>query len=103
MVTGGLTGIFFRETAQHFETRGHAQAAIQPAAVRHRIEMAAEDQRLLRRARQRGPAIAGGIVMVLDRQTLDLGLKPIARFQPGIGPRHALRAVLVGGQRAQFL
>ena len=30
--------------------------------------MAAEDQRLLRRARQRGPAIARGIVMVLDRE-----------------------------------
>ena len=93
----------FRKTAQHFETGRNAQAAIQPSAVRHGIQMAAEDQRLLRRTRQRGPAIAGGIVMMLHGQSLDLGLKPFARLEPGIRPRDALRAVVVGGQCAQFL
>ncbi len=61
---------FFRETAQHFETSRDTEASVQPSAVRHGVEMAADDQRLLRRAWQRGPAIAGGIVVVLNREAL---------------------------------
>ena len=41
--------------------------------------------------------IACRIVVVLHGKALDLGLKPFARFEPRIGPRHALRAVVVGG------
>jgi len=64
--------------------------------------MTANDQCLLRCAWQRGPAIARGVVVVLNRQAFDLGLKPLARFQPRIRPRHALRAIFVVSQGAQF-
>ena len=45
--------------------------------------------------RQRGPAIARRVVVVLHRKALDLGLKPLPRLQPGIRPRDALRAIFV--------
>jgi hypothetical protein len=35
-----------RETAQHLKPRKNAQAAIQPTAVRYRIEMASQNKRL---------------------------------------------------------
>src|SRR5581483_2430256 len=65
--------------------------------------MAAQYERLLQLAHERDPAISGRIVMVLHRQILDLGLEPLARLEPGIGPCEALRAVFVAGERAQFL
>ena len=40
---------------------------------------------------------------MLDRQRAQLGLKPLARLEPGRTPGQALRAVLVGGERPQFL
>ncbi len=40
--------------------------------------------------------------MMLHGKALDLGLKPLARFHPRFGPRHALRAILVACQLAQF-
>ena len=65
--------------------------------------MASDEQRLLGCSPQRGPAISRGIVVVLYRQALDLGLKPFASFEPRFRPRDALRSIVVGGQRAQFL
>ena len=94
---------FLRETPQHFETGRDAQRSVQPSTVRNGIQMATDDQGLLRRAWQRGPAIARGIVVMLDREAGDLGLKPLARFEPGVGPRDTLRAVVVRGESAQLL
>ena len=64
--------------------------------------MAAEQQRLLRLALQRDPVVAGGVVVLLDRQPCELGGEPFARLQPRIGPGDALRAVFVAGECAEF-
>ena len=95
--------VFVRESAQHFQRRQHVQTAIQPAAVGHRIQMPADDQRLLRFAAQRDPAIARGVVVVLHRKSVELRREPLARLQPGVGPGDALRAVFVRRQCAKLL
>ena len=66
------------------------------------IEMAADQQRFLGFAMERDPAVAGGVEMMLDRELCQLGCEPVARFEPGVGPGEALRAVGVGGELAQF-
>ncbi len=101
-VTGGRPLYCSCKFAQHFERGQHSQAAVQPAAIGDRIEMAANQQGLLRFARQSDPAIPGGIVVILYRKAVQLGGEPFARLEPRIGPGHALRAVRVGGERAQF-
>ena len=52
-----------RPAAQRFKTSEHAERAVEPAAVRHRIEVAADDDRLRPRPRQRDPSVAGGIFL----------------------------------------
>ncbi len=47
--------------AQRLEASHHAERAIEPAAVRDRVEMAADDDRAVGIAAQRRPAVAGGV------------------------------------------
>ena len=63
---------FFRETPQHLQARQEVQASVQPSAVRDRIEMATDDQRFLRCAWQRGPAISRRVVVVFHGKALIL-------------------------------
>ena len=57
---------------------------------------------LLRFAAERHPVVARGVVVMLHRKAVQFLREPFARFQPGIGPGDALRAIGVAGERAQF-
>ena len=59
---------------------------------------------LSRFARQRDPAVAGGVEVMLDRKTGAASTSNHSRALSHVSrPGDALRAVLVGGQRAEFL
>src|SRR5262249_5188771 len=94
--------VFGVETAQDFERGEEVEAAIQPAAVGHGIQMATEEQCFFGGAGQSDPVVGGRIVMMLDGQTAQLGSEPLARFEPGVGPGDALRPVCVAGEGAEF-
>jgi hypothetical protein len=53
-------------------------------------------------AGQRGPDIAGCVLLDLDGQVVQLPPKPAPRLGPRVGPRDPLRAVGVGGQLPQL-
>ncbi len=89
---------FFRNAVQHGVGSDHAKGSIEPSAVRHGIEMAAKDQRLLRLTRQGGPAISGCVEMVFDGESAQPGLKPLPRLEPCWAPGQPLRTVLIRGR-----
>ena len=64
--------------------------------------MAADEQRFFGCAGERDPVVAGGVVVMFDREVAEFLCEPLARFQPGVGPGDALRAVCVAGQGAEF-
>ena len=99
---GWTARVFVRETAQDFECGQDVQTAVEPAAVRHRIEMPAKQQRLFRCSAQGDPTVARGVQMMFHRQAGELGLKPLARLEPDVGPGNALSAVFIARQFAQF-
>jgi hypothetical protein len=87
---------------QHLEAGQHAERAVEPAAARHRVEVAADDQAPRRRARQRRPQVAGAVALGRDAQlALELLGEPRPRRLPGRAPGDALRALGVRGQRGQ--
>ena len=95
--------ILFADPPQNLHAGQHVQAAVEPAPVRHRVHVSADEQRPLAGAGQGRPEIPRGIRMGLDRQPRELRLQPGAGLHPHGRERHALRAVLVAGQGAQFL
>ena len=94
---------FGSNPAQHFEAREFIQCTVKPPTVRNRVEMPADQQRLFGFARQRHPAVSGRVVVLLYGQFFHFCGKPLARFQPHVGPSDALRAVFVSGERAELL
>ena len=64
--------------------------------------MTAEQERALRGARQREPLVPGLVDLLLGADGDDLLAQPLAGALPGLGPRDALRAVLVAGQLLQL-
>ena len=87
---------------QHLDAGEHVEAAVEPAAVRHGVDVAAEQERALGRARQREPLVPGLVDLLLGARRHDLLAQPLARPLPRLGPRDALRAVLVAGQLLQL-
>ena len=71
------------------------QATIEPAAIRHRINMPADEERFLRFAAQGRPKISGFVAMRLRGNSGQLCPQPVPRSRPGLRKGHALRAVLV--------
>ena len=72
--------------AERFEGGDDAESSIEPAAVRHGIEMAAEDDGLVRGAGDGDPVVAGGVG---DRRKADSGkfaAKPFASGAPYRAP-----------------
>ena len=90
------------DAPQHLDCRDDVEAAVEPAAVRHRIDVAAEQERALRLARQREPLVPGLVDLLLGAGRHDLLAQPLARALPRLGPRDTLRAVLVAGQLLQL-
>ena len=85
--------------AQHFERGHHAETSVQPSAVRHRIEMAADDDRARRVAADRHPVVAGGIGLDGEPEFGDPGGEPRARLAPHRSPGQPLGPI--GGRRAR--
>ena len=81
---------------QHLHPGHHVQAAVEPAAVRHRVDVPADQQRPVGLAREREPLVPGLVDLLRGERALVA--QPLARPLPGLGPGDALRAVLVAGQ-----
>jgi hypothetical protein len=93
-----------RERAQHLEAADHVERAVEPAAVRDRVDVAADDHEAIVIARRAGPRVAG--LIGLDRHAVDpveLAAQPLARGDPGVGPGDALSAVVIAGTPPQLL
>ena len=88
--------------AQHLDGAHHVEAAVEPAAVGHRVDVPAEQHRTRRRAAQREPLVAGLVDLLLHGQAGELAAQPLPRALPRLGPGHPLRAVLVAGQLLQL-
>ena len=87
---------------QRLERRRDAQRAVEPAAVGHRIEMAADDHGLRRGAGQRHPVVAGRIGLDVQAELRDLAGEPGARIAPDRSPGEALGAVGIRGPRGEL-
>ena len=99
-VTGGSPSSAMRRSTS---TPGeHVQAAVEPAAVRHRVHVPADQERALGRAARACPQVAGRVDLDLDRQRRELPAQPVARRGPGVRQGDALGAVLVAGELAQL-
>ena len=86
------------QPAQHLDAAHDVEAAVEPAAVRHRVDVAADQQRALGGAAQREPLVARLVDLLLDRHGGELPAQPFARPLPRLRPGDALGAVLVSGQ-----
>src|SRR5439155_9209947 len=90
------------DAAEHLDRGEHVEAAVQPAAVRHRVDVPAEQHRSLRPAAEREPLIAGLVDLLLERKPGELAAQPLPRALPRVRPGDALGAVLVAGQLAEL-
>ena len=86
------------QPSQHLDAAHDVEAAVEPAAVRHGVDVAADEQRALGGAAQREPLVAGLVDLLLDRHGGELPAQPLARPLPRLRPGDALGAVLVSGQ-----
>ena len=90
----------FRDPPQHLGAGDDVQRAVEPAAVRHRVEVPADDQRPLGVAGQRPPLVARLVELHLD--PVELPGHPVLGLHPRVRPGHTLGAVLVAGQLLQL-
>ena len=86
------------QPSQHLDAGHDVETAVEPAAVRHRVDVAADEQRALGSAAQREPLVARLVDLLLDGHGGELPAQPLARPLPRLRPRDALGAVLVSGQ-----
>ena len=93
---GGLA--FLGQSPNDFDAAHHVEAAVEPAAVRHRVDVAADQQRSLGGAPQREPLVARLVDLLFQRHCGKLPAQPFARPLPRLRPGHALRAVFVPGE-----
>ena len=89
-----------RDAAEHLGGRDEVQHPVEPAAVGDRVDVAADEHGAIRLPPQRPPLVAGLVGLVLERQLVELASEPVLGANPGLGPGHALRAVLVARQLA---
>ena len=90
------------DAPQNFHAGQDIEAAVEPAAVRHGINVAADEQGFFRFAAQGRPKISRRVRVNFDRQFGKFLLEPVARGNPRRRERDALRAVFVAGERAKF-
>ena len=91
-----------RQPPQHLETAQHVQAAVEPAPVRDRVEVAADHHGALGGSRERRPEVAGLVGLDAHGQLREPLAVPVPPARPGLGPAHALRAALVAGERLEL-
>src|SRR3569623_1345548 len=89
--------------AQDLEPGEPAEAALEPAAAGHGIEVAADHEALRRLAADGRPQISRRIALGRDAALAELRGEPLAGLAPRRSPRGALGAALVGGQLRELL
>jgi hypothetical protein len=92
--------------AQHLERAGDAEHAVEPAAVRHRVDVRADDHHPLAGAAQVRPDVAGLVPLDVRAGRLELLPDVAACLHPLVGPADAARAAGVAaagqvGERVQ--
>src|SRR5215218_2214732 len=87
-----------RDPPQHLEAGQHVQTAVQPAPVRHRVDVTADQERPLRPATQREPLVPRLVDLELGAGRRDLRSQPLARALPRLGPGDPLRTLGVPRQ-----
>ncbi len=86
------------DAPQHLDAGHHVQAAVEPAAVRHGVDVAADEDGLVGGAAQSEPLVARRVDGLLRPGPVHPPAQPFTCPFPGLRPRHPLRTVLVTGQ-----
>ena len=81
------------DSAQYLGTGDDVEAAVEPATVRHRVDVAADQDGALGVAAERPPVVARLVPLHLEREIREQRGEPGSRGIPGLGPRHALSPV----------
>src|SRR5215218_7825446 len=87
-----------RDPPQHLDAGQHVQAAVQPAPVRHRVDVTADQERPLRPPAQREPLVPRLVDFELGADRRDLRSQPLPRALPRLGPGDPLRTLGVPRQ-----
>ena len=90
-VTGGVPSL--GDPPQHLGAGDDVEAAVEPAAVRDRVDVAADQDGALGLAAQRPPVVAGCVALALEREPVEQADQPDAGGVPRVRPRDALGAV----------
>src|SRR5581483_2214094 len=88
---------------QYLHPGEDVEAAVEPAAVRNRVDVAADQQRALGGSGQREPLVPRRVDLLDRPRPGDLVAQPRTRALPRLRPRDPLRTVLVAREPAQLL
>ena len=81
---GRLALVLRVDAPQNFDAGQHVQTAIEPAAVRHGIDVAADEQRFVGFAAQGRPKISGRVIVNFQPPiSSTLPAQPFSRLRPG--------------------
>jgi hypothetical protein len=94
---------FLGDPPQHLDAGDDVQRAVQPAAVRHRVDVPPDEDRAAGLAVEREPLVARSVDLLGDAGVPDLFPQPLARALPGLRPRDPLRPRVVAGQSPKLL
>ena len=95
-------GAGFGDAPQHLGAGDDVQAAVEPTAVRDRVDVATDQDSAVRIAPQRPPVVPGRVALAFEREPVEQSGQPGAGGVPGLCPGDTLGAVLVARQRLQF-
>ena len=91
------------DATENLNAREGVQTTIEPASVRDRIEMSADEQRFLRFTDYSCPKVSRFVGMNFRRDFFHLTAQPGTSLCPRLGKSYALRAIFVASKRAEFL
>jgi hypothetical protein len=97
-----MAAVLRMDAAQDLEAGEDIEAAIEPAAVWHRIDVTANEQGGIGCAPQSRPGVAGLVVVHFHREVAGFFPQPRTRLRPSRRESDTLRAVFVAGQSTQF-
>ena len=89
--------------AQHLDRGQQPEAAVEPAAVRHGVDVRADDDDLLALARDRRPQVPGDVALDGRVGLGQLAEQPLARRAPVLAPREPARPVRSTRQLRQLV
>jgi len=98
---GRFAVVLLVDATKDFDSGEDVEATIEPAAVRHGINMTADEHGAVGLAAESGPEIARSVGVNFDRKCFEFLLQPIAGGEPRLGEGHALSAVFIGGEAAE--